>query len=105
MVYFELDEGKELGTHTDSAEETLYIMEGTVEVTVGNETAVISQGHIAIVPTMVPHNVRNVGNGVAHVIGFFPEARLVATFEQEWQPAGSNMIDTDQIVIPTEATI
>jgi quercetin dioxygenase-like cupin family protein len=35
-VYFELEPGKELGAHTDSAEEIVYIIDGTVEATIGN---------------------------------------------------------------------
>ena len=34
-VYVELNPGDQLGTHTDSAEEILFIFDGTVEVTVG----------------------------------------------------------------------
>jgi quercetin dioxygenase-like cupin family protein len=103
MVYFTLNEGKHVGMHRDSAEEVLYIIEGTVEVTVGDETGVISAGHIAIVPKMVPHNVRNIGTGVARVMGFFPENRLVATFEHDWQPVGAAVVDTDQLLLANEA--
>ena len=37
VVYFELESGCELGTHTDSAEEIVYIADGTVELSIGNE--------------------------------------------------------------------
>ncbi|MGH9963716.1 MAG: cupin domain-containing protein, partial [Nitrososphaeraceae archaeon] len=37
VVYFELEPGYELGTHTDSAEEIVYIADGTVELTIGDE--------------------------------------------------------------------
>ena len=35
-VYFELEPGKELGFHTDSAEEIVYVVDGTIEATIGN---------------------------------------------------------------------
>jgi quercetin dioxygenase-like cupin family protein len=99
MVYFELAPGDELGRHTDSAEEVILVLEGVVEGTIGAERGVLSQGQLAVVPRMLPHTFRNIGGQVARVVGFFPEARLVATFETEWQPAGSSIIDTDLIPV------
>jgi quercetin dioxygenase-like cupin family protein len=100
MVYFELDRGDELGRHTDSAEEVLIILDGAVEVTVGESQAILTRGQIAVVPTMIPHNLRNVGGEIARVAGVFPDARLVATFDEVWEPAGSRVVDTDQIPVP-----
>lgn len=94
-VYFELDPGEELGTHTDSAEELLIILEGDIEATVGAEKAILSKGQLAVVPKMEPHNFRNVGEGKAKVLGFFGGANnIVATFGQTWWPTGSNQVDT-----------
>lgn len=92
VVYFELEPGCALGTHTDSAEEILLIVEGTVEVTVGDETGRIGQGELAVVPEMVPHGVRNVGDTPARVVGFFPSARMVATFEHPFMPMDQRVI-------------
>lgn len=94
-VYFELDPGEELGTHTDSAEELLIILEGDIEATVGTEKATISRHQLVVVPKMAPHNFRNVGKGKARVLGFFGGANnIVATFDQTWWPTGSNRVDT-----------
>jgi quercetin dioxygenase-like cupin family protein len=95
MVYFELDPGEELGTHTDSAEEILLILEGKVEPAVGAEKGEASKGSLLLVPKMVPHNFRNSGSGKAKVLGFFGGANnIVATFENTWWPTESNMVDT-----------
>ena len=94
-VYIELDPGEELGTHTDSAEEILLILEGKVDATVGNESGEASKGNLVLVPKMVPHNFRNIGKEKAKVIGFFGGANnIVATFENVWSPTESNMVDT-----------
>lgn len=94
-VYVELDPQEELGTHTDSAEEILLILEGTVEATVGEESQIATKGQLVLVPQMVPHNVKNAGNVPVKFIGFFGGANhIVATFEQVWLPTGSNMVDT-----------
>lgn len=94
LVYFELAPGDHLGRHTDSAEEVLFIIAGTVEVTVGEEQDRLAQGEIAVVPTMVPHDLRNVGQGTAKVAGFFGSPNIVATFDEVWQPDNTRVIDT-----------
>jgi quercetin dioxygenase-like cupin family protein len=95
MVYFELDPGEELGTHTDSAEEILLVMEGKVEVSVGKEKDEASGGGLLLVPKMVPHNFRNIGTAKAKVLGFFGGANnIVATFDNIWLPVESNTVDT-----------
>ncbi len=97
-VYFELEPGKKLGRHTDSAEELLLVLEGTVEASVGSEKGTLSRGEIALVPAMVPHDLRNTGNVKAKVLGFFGGANhIVATFDQTWLPTGSNTVDTARV--------
>lgn len=103
MVYFELDEGNNLGRHTDSAEEVLMILEGTVEVTVGHEKGTLSKGEFAVVPTMEPHDLKNIGKGVARVAGIFGANNIVATFDNVWLPTESNTVDTSQMPQPAEA--
>ncbi|MBX3060499.1 MAG: cupin domain-containing protein [Anaerolineae bacterium] len=93
-VYFELDPGDVLGWHTDSVEELLLILAGTVEVFVGEEKGQLVQGDLALVPTMAPHNVRNVGQETARVLGFFGSNNFVATFDVPFAPAGVSVIDT-----------
>jgi len=97
-VYFELDPGDTLGRHTDSAEEMLLILEGEVEVEVGEEVGSLGEGEIALVPEMVPHNLKNTGSGKARVLGFFGgKNHIVATFDQTWLPTDSNIVDTSKM--------
>lgn len=96
-VYFELAPGDYLGRHTDSVEEVLLILAGTVEVSVGEEEGRLSQGEMALVPTMVPHNLRNVGQETAKVLGFFGSPNIVATFDEVWLPNNSRVVDTAQV--------
>lgn len=85
-VYFEVQPGNMLPTHTDSSEELLLILEGEAEVTVGEEQARASAGDVALVPSMVPHSLRNVGDKDARVIGFFSGNTSMATFERPLVP-------------------
>lgn len=59
VVYFELEPGKELGSHTDSAEEIVYVIDSTIEAAVGNddnnndeEKDRLSRGELGVVPVM-----------------------------------------------------
>lgn len=97
LVYAELRPGEELVSHTDSAEEILVFLEGRAEVTVGSESGVVEAPSIALVPTMVPHKVRNVGDVQVKFVGFFASRYLVSTFDTEWQPDGTRIVDTAQI--------
>jgi len=94
-VYFELEPGDSVGRHTDSAEELLLIMEGQVEAFVGEERVEAHAGHLLVVPKMVPHDVKNIGDTRAKVLGFFGGANhIVATFDQGWLPEGENVVST-----------
>lgn len=72
VVYAEFDEGNGLGRHTDSEEELLVVREGTVAVTIGDETREFDAGGLVLVPPNEPHGLRNVGDGVARVLAVFP---------------------------------
>jgi quercetin dioxygenase-like cupin family protein len=93
VVYFEIDPGHKLATHTDSAEEILYIVEGEGEAHAGGETAHVSAGDLAVIPAMVPHGIRNVGDTRLKVVGFFSEARIISTFEAILMPAGAAVLE------------
>jgi mannose-6-phosphate isomerase-like protein (cupin superfamily) len=72
-IALELQPGGAVGTHTDSAEEVVLVLEGTVQVTLGDAQGMLSSGEFALVPVMVPHSVRNTGMETARAIGFFSE--------------------------------
>jgi mannose-6-phosphate isomerase-like protein (cupin superfamily) len=88
VVYFEIAPGDHLATHTDSAEEVLYIVTGTGEAECGDERGVVTAGDLAVIPAMVPHGIRNIGDERLRVVGFFSESRIVSTFEEPVQPIG-----------------
>jgi quercetin dioxygenase-like cupin family protein len=88
VVYFEVEPGHRLGTHTDSAEELLLILGGEAEVSVGDEQGQVSAGEMALVPAMVPHSMRNVGDETVRVVGFFPSSTVMSTFDQPVVPMG-----------------
>jgi quercetin dioxygenase-like cupin family protein len=87
VVYFEVEPDHRLGTHTDSAEEILLILAGEAEATVGDESGRVSAGEMAVVPAMVPHALRNVGDETLRVVGFFSSSTVMSTFDQPLVPS------------------
>jgi quercetin dioxygenase-like cupin family protein len=102
VVYFELEPGCRLGTHTDSAEEILLILEGEAEATVGDEEGRVSAGEMAVVPAMVPHGLRNVGEETVRVVGFFSSNVVVSTFDQPMMPFGQRVVGTPPVLAEDE---
>jgi quercetin dioxygenase-like cupin family protein len=102
VVYFELEPGHRLGTHTDSAEEILLILEGTAEASVGDEQGRVSAGDMALVPAMVPHALRNVGDETVRVVGFFSSNVIVSTFDRPMMPVGQRVVGTPPVLAEEE---
>jgi quercetin dioxygenase-like cupin family protein len=98
VVYFEIEPGYKLGTHTDSAEEILLILEGTAEVSLGDEQGRLSAGEMALVPAMVPHGLRNVGEETVRVVGFFSSNVVVSTFDQPMMPFNQRVLGTPPVL-------
>ena len=97
VVYFEIEPGHYLGTHTDSAEEIVLILSGSVEASLGDEKGRLSAGQAALIPAMVPHGIRNIGNETARCVGFFAAAAVESTFDQPMMPFGTQDIGTPPV--------
>jgi quercetin dioxygenase-like cupin family protein len=93
-VLFELEPGNRLGTHTDSAEEVLVVLEGEVEIVVGDDRRRAAAGTIAVVPAEVPHDVIGAGDTPARVTGVFSSNTIVSVFDDEWVPYGTRVLGT-----------
>lgn len=94
VVYFELEPGDHTGMHTDSAEEVVLILSGTAEAIVGGERGELTAGGIGLVPALVPHDVRNVGEETVRVVGFFSSSTVVSVFDDPLAPAGTRVVGT-----------
>lgn len=99
VVYFEVDPGGALPTHTDSVEEVVLVLDGEVDVQLGEARGHLSAGELALVPAMVPHSVHNHGTSVARCVGFFAGARVVTTFADALMPPGIRTFDTDHLAV------
>ena len=93
VVYFEIEPGDRLATHTDSAEEVLYIVAGEAEAEVGSERGRLRAGDLAVIPAMVPHGLANAGDEPVKVVGFFTEPEIISTFAEPVQPIGQAVLN------------
>ena len=93
VVYFEIQPGDRLATHTDSAEEILYIVAGEAEAHVGDERGRVRAGDLAVIPEMVPHGLENVGDEPVKVVGFFCRPEIISTFDEPVQPIGQAVLN------------
>jgi quercetin dioxygenase-like cupin family protein len=91
-VYLVFEPGGVLPEHTDSAEEWLFVLEGTVEATVGDETGILEAGQLALVPAIAPHSARNIGDGPARILGFFGASTNIAHFSDELAPGVKTLV-------------
>ena len=103
VVYFELEPGEHLGTHTDSAEEVLYVVSGSGEATIGDELASVKAGTLAVVPALIPHSVKNTGKETLRVVGFFSSSAVLSIFDEPMEPFGTRYFATP--MIEEEATV
>jgi quercetin dioxygenase-like cupin family protein len=93
VVYFELERGKRLGRHTDSAEEIILLLSGTAEAVVDGERGRLSAGEMALIPAMAPHELINTGEETVRVVGFFSEPLVTSTFEEPLMPMAQAVLE------------
>jgi quercetin dioxygenase-like cupin family protein len=105
VVYFEIEPGHRLGSHTDSAEEILLVLEGTAEVSLGDEQGRLSAGEMALVPAMEPHGLRNAGEETLRIVGFFSSNVVVSTFDQPMMPFGQRVVGTPPVLEEEEVPV
>lgn len=67
FVHWEFDAGADIHRHHHPNEEVWQVLEGRLEVTVGEETAIAGPGMAAVIPADTPHAVRVLEAGKAIV--------------------------------------
>ncbi len=91
VVYFELEAGEALATHTDSRDEIVVLLSGSGEGTVGDESAPLSAGGLIFIPAMASHGFRNTGPATVRAVGIFAGATVTSTFEEPVMPVGERV--------------
>jgi quercetin dioxygenase-like cupin family protein len=86
----EVEPGRRLPPHTDSAEEAIAVLAGRARVTIVDETADVSAGELALVPAGAKHQVENVGDETLRFVAFYAGTDVVTRYEDEVQPDGTS---------------
>jgi len=93
VVYFEVEPGDTLGTHTDSPEELVLCLDGSdIEAWAEDATGTVEAGDLAVIPPMAPHGFRNEGEETARFLGVFSDSTNVSEFEEPLQPFGERVV-------------
>ena len=95
VIYYVIEPGDRTPMHIHSCEEIQAIVEGTTEVTVGDEVQTFAAEALVVVPALVRHSLKNVGQTPLRVVGFFSSAAAIHTYEDTLMP-----FDTDVLVTP-----
>ena len=89
LIYFTVEPGERVGRHAHSAEETMLVLEGTVEQSIGEEHQQLSAGEVSFKPAGMIHDERNVGSETLRCVAFFSSAAILHTWEVPLMPMGS----------------
>ena len=88
-----LEPGCRLERHRDSAEETIVVLDGEAQVSVGEEGARLPAGGLALIPADAAHEVRNAGPVMLRFVAVYASADVVTRYERDVGPDGSRERD------------
>jgi quercetin dioxygenase-like cupin family protein len=103
VFYFEIPVGHRAPWHTHSAEEIVFVLEGTAEAGIGEQRLRLEASGIALIPAHVPHGLDNVGAEPLRFLGFFASAGMVNVCDRALQPFGDHVLVTppaEQLPVP-----
>jgi quercetin dioxygenase-like cupin family protein len=80
VIYFAVPPGKRLGRHTDTAEETQFILGGSGELLLDDGAKPVRAGDVVVLTEGTMHDLNNTGDEDLQVIGFF----AAPSVEQHW---------------------
>src|SRR5574339_190209 len=92
VVPFSIAVGGHLGWHTDSLEETQYIIAGSGELQRDDGSSPVGPGSIFVLPKDMRHDLRNTGTVPLLAIAFFSGGALTQTFEKVRSPTNTHTL-------------
>ena len=89
VIYFAVPPGKRLGKHTDTAEETQFILAGSGRILLDAGDREIRAGDVIVLEEGKVHDLENTGDEDLRVIGFFAAPQVEQHWtEESWPGAG-----------------
>jgi quercetin dioxygenase-like cupin family protein len=94
-IYFAMPPGKRLGRHTDTAEETQYILSGAGELLLDEATKPVRAGDVFVLKQGTAHDLRNTGSADLAIIAFFSAPKVEQHWTDEvWEPGDLKVTGT-----------
>jgi len=56
ITLFAFDKGEEISSHSSSGDAMVYVLDGEVEITIGNEKFTVKKGETIVMPANVSHS-------------------------------------------------
>ena len=91
-VYFTIAPGDRLGRHTDSTEETQFIVGGSGELHLDDGIRPVAAGDVVVLSEGTPHDLVNVGSEILRVVGFFAAPAVNQHFDDVMLPPNSHAL-------------
>ena len=60
MTLFAFDEGEMLSTHTAPGDAMVYVLDGSVEITVDGVKSILKEGDTIVMPCGIPHSLKSI---------------------------------------------
>ena len=76
LIVEEIAPGDRIPLHTHPINEVIAILEGTPEVTLGEDTREVGPGTIVFIPAGTPHGTRNAGTSAIRLHAMFPSEQI-----------------------------
>jgi len=86
-----LEPGGGTSFHTHESDELIFVLEGEIQVRLGDEVHVVGSEHLATVPKGTPHSFHAIGNQTARVFGFLPINNRISPAYLEGGPSESDV--------------
>lgn len=57
LTLFAFDKGEEISSHSSDGDALIYVTDGTGQITIGDETYIVTSGESIVMPAGIPHAV------------------------------------------------
>ena len=77
LTYFAFDQGEEISAHASSGDALVYVLDGSSQVTIGDEVFTVNAGETILMPAGVPHALYAIERFKMQLVVVFPPAPVV----------------------------
>lgn len=102
LIVEEIAPGDRIPLHTHPISEVIVILEGSAEVTLGDDTRHVDSGTVVFIPAGTPHGTRNVGTAPIRLHAMFPSEQIGIQY-LERNPAPGTEADAPQPAFTIDA--